>query len=81
MMVFNSEFADNLREIFKLQPQIKLQKNKCTSLLEVDQPLQVLKEIRLTIKYFKRKTNNDRRACFDSLSKSVCFKHYNKHEE
>ena len=55
MMVLNSVLAENLREILKLQVEIKSQETKYASLLEEDQPLEVLKEIRLNIKYLKDK--------------------------
>ena len=55
MMVLNSVLAEDLKEILKLQAEIKLQQDKYALLLEADQPLEVLKEIRLTIKYLKDK--------------------------
>jgi hypothetical protein len=55
MIVFNSQLAENVGEILELQAEIKLQENKYASLLQTDQSLQVLKEIRLNIKYLKDK--------------------------
>ena len=55
MIVFNSVLAEELGEILELQAEIKLQEKKYASLLQADQPLQVLKAMRLNIKSLKDK--------------------------
>ena len=55
MKVFGPVITDDLDEILKLKAEIKLQENKYASLLNDDQPLEILKEIRLNIKYLKDK--------------------------
>ena len=55
MKVFGPVITDDLDEILKLKAEIKLQENKYASLLDNDQPLEVLKGIRLNIKYLKDK--------------------------
>ena len=55
MIVFNSVLAEELGEILELQAEIKLQEKKYASLLQADQPLQVVKEIWFNIKYLKDK--------------------------
>jgi hypothetical protein len=55
MKVFNKVLADDLNEILNLKAEIKLQADKYASLLNEDQPLEILKEIRLNIKYLKDK--------------------------
>lgn len=55
MKVFGPVITDDLDEILKLKAEIKLQENKYASLIEADQPFEILKEIRLNIKYLKDK--------------------------
>ena len=55
MIVFNKVLADDLNEILDLKAEIKLQEDKYASLLDADQPFEILKEIRLNIKYLKDK--------------------------
>ena len=53
MIVFNKVLADDLNEILDLKAEIKLQEDKYASLLDADQPFEILKEIRLNIKHLK----------------------------
>ena len=55
MKLFNQVITDDLNEILNLKAEIKLLENKYASLLNDDQPLEALKEIRLDIKYLKDK--------------------------
>ena len=55
MRVFNKVITDDLSEILHLKAEIKLQEDEYALLLAADQPLKVLKEIRLNIKYLKDK--------------------------
>jgi len=53
MKVFDEVMTDNLNEVLDLKAEIKLQEDKYASLLDADQPFEILKEIRLNIKYLK----------------------------
>ena len=55
MKVFNQVITDELNEILDLKAEIKLQEDKYASLLDADQPFEILKKIRLNIKYLKDK--------------------------
>ena len=55
MKVFNRVLTDELNEILSLKAEISFQENKYAALLEADQPLEILKEIRLEIKRLKDK--------------------------
>ena len=55
MKVFDQVIAEDLNEILDLKAEIKLQEDKYASLLDADQPFEILKEIRLNIKYLKDK--------------------------
>jgi len=55
MKVFDQVITEDLNEILDLKAEIKLQEDKYASLLGDDQPLDVLKEIRLNIKYLQDK--------------------------
>ena len=55
MKVFDQVITDDLNEILDLKAEIKLQEDKYASLLDADQPFEILKEIRLNIKYLKDK--------------------------
>jgi hypothetical protein len=55
MKVFNRVLTDELNEILSLKAKISFQENKYAALLEADQPLEILKEIRLEIKRLKDK--------------------------
>ena len=53
MKVFDQVIAEDLNEILDLKAEIKLQEDKYASLLDADQPFEILKEIRLNIKHLK----------------------------
>ena len=55
MKVFNRVLTDELNEILSLKAEISFLENKYAALLEADQPLEILKEIRLEIKRLKDK--------------------------
>jgi hypothetical protein len=55
MKVFNKVLTDELNDILSLKAEILLQENKYARLLKADQPLAILKEIRLEIKRLKDK--------------------------
>ena len=55
MKVFNQVITDELNEILDLKAEIKLQEDKYATLLDADQPFEILKEIRLNIRYLKDK--------------------------
>ena len=55
MKVFDQVIAEDLNEILDLKAEIKLQEEKYASSLDADQPLEVLKEIRLNIRYLNDK--------------------------
>jgi hypothetical protein len=55
MKVFSQVLTDELNEILNLMAEISLQENKYAALLEADQPLKTLKDIRLEIKRLKDK--------------------------
>ena len=55
MLVINNVLADKLKEFLELQTEIKTLENEFTSFLKADAPLELLKEKRLTINYFKAK--------------------------
>jgi hypothetical protein len=53
MQVINNVLVNKLQEIVDLQAEIKLQEDKYTTLLNANEPLSTLKEIRLKIKRLK----------------------------
>ena len=53
MKVFDQVITEDLNEILDLKAEIKLQEDKYASLLDADQPFEILKEIRLNIKHLK----------------------------
>jgi hypothetical protein len=53
MKMFNQVLADELSEILNLKADIYLQENNSVSLLNEDKPFEVLKEVRLNIRYLK----------------------------
>ena len=55
MKVFDQVITEDLNEILDLKAEIKLQEDKYASLLDADQPFEILNEIRLNIKYLKDK--------------------------
>ena len=55
MKVFDQVITDDLNEILDLKAEIKLQEDKYNSLLDADQPFEILKKMRLNIKYLKDK--------------------------
>ena len=55
MKVFDQVITDDLNEILDLKADIKLPEDKYNSLLDADQPFEILKQIRLNIKYLKDK--------------------------
>jgi hypothetical protein len=55
MKMFNQVLADELSEILNLKADIYLQENNYVSLLNEDKPFEVLKEVRLNIRYLKDK--------------------------
>jgi len=55
MKVFDQVITEDLNEILDLKAEIKLRESKYASLLDADEPFEILKEMRLNIKYLKDK--------------------------
>ena len=57
MQVINNALANKLKKLLALQEDIDLLEDKYTLLLKADEPLEVLKETQLKIKYLKVELN------------------------
>jgi hypothetical protein len=55
MQLINTALDGAIQEIKDLEAEIKSQENKYNSLLKADEPLEILKEIRIKIRYLKIK--------------------------
>ena len=53
MQLISNVLVNKLQEILDLQAEIKSQEDKYTLLLKADEQLEILREIRLKIKYLK----------------------------
>ena len=53
METINNTLTFKLQELVDLQAEIELQEEKYASLLKADVPFEILKEVRLEIKYLK----------------------------
>ena len=53
MQLFNTALDDRIQEIKNLEAEIKSQENKYNSLLNADEPLEILREIRIKVRYLK----------------------------
>ena len=50
MQLINTALDDRIQEIKNLETEIKSQENKYNSLLKADEPLEILREIRIKIR-------------------------------
>ena len=53
MQLINTALDDAIQEIKDLEAEIKSQENKCNSFLKADESLEILREIRIKIRYLK----------------------------